>query len=307
MNLVIVTPPTIEPITLSELKNHLRLDSGTFAGNVESTQSIAPGSHATTTLYSLIGIAVDVAGKQAVVNLESGTNGATGTVDVKIQEYDGVTWKDWTGGVFAQVTEANDNATYEKAYTGTASQIRVAAKVLLAACEFGVSIVTNSAVTSEDDDLSDLITDGRESVETYTRRKLLTQTWDYFIDVFPDDNFIPIPFGNLQTVSSVTFTDSDGNDTILDEGTDYLVETNGDQHGMIVLPFGESWPADTLYPSNPIAIRFVCGWTTAALLPKLIKRAVKFSAENFYYHADRAGTLTQFMKDMLSDHRLVHL
>ena len=304
MNLVQYVAPTIEPITISELKTHLRIDSGTFAGNIESAQSIAPGSHATTTLYGLIGVAVSVAGKQAVVYLESGTNGSTGTVDAKIQEYNGATWADWTGGAFTQITTANDNATYELAYTGILSQIRVVAKVLLAACEFGVSIVTNSALTSEDDDLTDLIIDGRETVERITRRRLLTQTWDYYLDAFPNDEFIKIPFGNLQSITSIIFTDSDGNDTTLTEGTDYLVELNGTQHGMVVLPFGESWPADVLYPSNAISIRFVCGWLTAAALPRNIKRAVKFAAEDGYYHGDRSDTLKPLIQDLLRDHRL---
>ena len=304
MNLVQYVAPTIEPITLPELKTHLRLDSETFAGNIEKPQSIAPGLHATTTLYSLIGVAIDVSGKQAVVYLDSGTNGATGTGDVKIQEYNGAIWTDWTGGAFTQITTANDNATYEKAYTGIGSQIRAVGKVLLAACEFGVSVVVNSATTSEDDDLTDLIVDGRETVERITRRRLLTQTWDYFLDAFPNDEFIKIPFGNLQSITSVMLTDSDGNDTILDEGTDYLVELNGTQHGMIVLPFGESWPADVLYPSNPIAIRFVCGWLTAAALPRNIKRAVKFAAEDGYYHGDRSDTLKPLIQDLLRDHRL---
>ena len=304
MNLVQYVAPTIEPITLPELKTHLRLDSETFAGNIEKPQSIAPGLHATTTLYSLIGVAIDVSGKQAVVYLDSGTNGATGTVDVKIQEYNGAIWTDWTGGAFTQITTANDNATYEKAYTGIGSQIRAVGKVLLAACEFGVSVVVNSATTSEDDDLTDMIVDGRETVERITRRRLLTQTWDYFLDAFPNDEFIKIPFGNLQSITSVMLTDSDGNDTILDEGTDYLVELNGTQHGMIVLPFGESWPADVLYPSNPIAIRFVCGWLTAAALPRNIKRAVKFAAEDGYYHGDRSDTLKPLIQDLLRDHRL---
>jgi len=304
MQLNLITAPTVEPLTLAELKGHLRLDSETLAGNIESTQSIAPGSHTTTVGYALVGTGVSVAGKQAIVFLESGTNTATGTVDVKIQEYNGTTWADWTGGAFTQVTTANDNATYEKAYTGTASQIRVVAQVLLAACEFGVSILVNSAVTSEDDDLTDLITDARERVEAHTCRVLLTQAWDYSINQFPSENFIRIPFGNLQTVTSVVYKDDAGTATTMTASTDYLVETNKDQHGKIVLPYGTSWPSTTLYPSNPITIRFTCGWTTAALVPKAIKRAVKFAAEDAYYHGDRSETLKPLIEWLLSSHRL---
>jgi len=304
MQLTCVTPPTIEPITLAELKIHLRLDSQTVAGDWESTQSIAPGSHAIAAAYSLVGTGVDVAGKQAVVYFESGTNGATGTVDVKIQEYNGSTWADWTGGAFTQVTTANDNATYEKAYTGTASQIRVVATVALAACEFGVSVVTNSAVTTEDDDLTDLITDAREFVEKETCRRLLTQVWDYSIDNFPHEYFIKLPFGNLQTVTSLTYKDSDGTSATLTQATDYYVETNGDQHGRVVLPYGDTWPSDILYSSNPITIRFTCGWTTAALVPKAIKRAVKFAAEDAYYHGDRSDVLKPVIDKLLFSQRL---
>lgn len=304
MKVVLITAPTIECVTLAELKAHLRLDSGNLQGNLESTQSIAPGSHTTTVGYALVGTAVSVAGKQAVVYLEAGTNGATGTVDVKIQEYNGSTWADWTSGAFTQVTTANDNATFEKAYTGVMSQIRVIAQVLLAACEFGVSIVVNSAVTAEDDDLTDLIADGRLEVENVTRRALLTQEWDYFLDDFPCGAFIRLPFGNLQSVTSVEYTDTSGTVTTLIEDVDYTVETNGESIGRIVLPYGASWPSATLAPSNPIAIRFICGWTTAALVPKNLKRAVKFVAEDLYYHGDRKETLVRVINALLASYRL---
>jgi len=304
MQLICVTPPTIEPIDLATLKAHLLVDSGTFAENITNSPSIYSGLHATTTLYGLIGTGVDVAGKQAVVYLECGPNGATGTVDVKIQEYNGATWADWTGGAFTQVTTANDAATYEIAYTGTASQIRTIAKVLLASCEFGTSIVTNAAITSDDANLTDLIQDAREEVEKITSRKLLTQTWDYILDEFPCDNYIRLPYGNLQTVTSITYKDYAGTVTTMTSGTDYLVETNGDQYGKIVLPYGKSWPCVTLYPSNPITIRFTCGWLTSAAIPKAIKRAVKFAAEDAYYHGDRSEVLKPVIDNLLYNHRL---
>ena len=259
--------------------------------------------------YYLIGSAVDVLGKQAVVNLNAGTVGAGGTVDAKLQESDdATTWTDVTYGAFTQVTAANDNAIQEKAYTGTKRYLRVVAKVLVAACEFGADVIVNAATTTEDDDLADLITDGRAYVEAATRRALLTQTWDYYLQAWPCGNAIVLPYGNLQdgvgTAPVVSWKDTDGTETVLTVTTDYLVETNGGQCGRIVLPYGGTWPSGTLYPSNPIKVRFTCGWNAAASVPKNIKRAVKLAAENAYYHGDRAEILKPAIDNLLASWRL---
>lgn len=308
MNIVQYAAPTLEPISRAELLTHLRLDSGTFDGNLTLTQSLPYASNGVSAggAYTHLGTGIDVLGKQADVIIHHGTNGATGTVDTKIQECDTLagTYTDWTGGAFTQVTTANDNADYKKAYTGSKQYIRTASKVLLAACEFGTSILVNAAVTAEDDDLTDLIPEGRQEVEGLTSRALLTQSWDYFLDRWPDGDFIKLPFGNLQSVTSVSWKDTDGTETTLTVTTDYLVETRGDGIGRIVLPYGDSWPSGTLYPSNPIKIRFVCGWTSAALVPKNIKRAVKLAIEDSYYHGNRSDILKPAIRNLVRNYRL---
>jgi len=306
MRVKLDTAPVLEPITLAELKIHLRLDSETLAGNIITYQSILPGSHIVADNYTThAGAAVEVLGKQAIVNLNAGTVGSGGTVDAKLQESDdNVTYTDVTSGAFTQVKDSNDNAIQEKAYTGSKRYIRVVAKVLVAACEFGADVIVNAATTAEDDDLTDLITDGRETVEIITRRALLSQTWEYYLDKFPSEDFIKLPFGNLQSVTSIKYKDSDGTETTMTVTTDYLVETNGDGCGRIVLPDGASWPSDSLYPSNPITIKFVCGWTAAASVPKNLKRACKFAAENAYYHGDRWETLKPVIENLCASYRL---
>jgi len=138
----------------------------------------------------------------------------------------------------------------------------------------------------EDEYLEGLVKSAREYVEDVTRRQLLTSTWDYYLDKWPTENFISLPFGNLQTVTHVKYKKSDWVSPAAEESltvtTDYLVETNSDQFGRIVLAYNESWPTDTLYPSKPIVIRFVCGWTTAALIPYEIKAAIKMIAAKLY-------------------------
>jgi uncharacterized phiE125 gp8 family phage protein len=307
MKIIQAVAPTLECITLAELKLFLRIDAGSFSDNIDTSQSITSGDHAIAAAYSLVGTSVDVLGYSAVVNLNSGTNGATGTVDVKIQESDDdVTYTDWTGGAFIQVTVANDNATQEIEYTGVKQYVRTVATVALATCDFGTTVIRLTATSIEDDLLNDIITSAREHVEDITRRSLLTQTWDYYLDEWPDGDKIELPFGNLQTDGlSVKYTDSDGDQTTMTLTTDYLIETNGEGCGYIVLPYGESWPSFTAYPSNPIVVRYVAGWTTAALVPYKIKAACKLIASDLYSNREAQIVSGQDYRENLTVQRLL--
>ncbi len=279
-----VVQPAVEPVTLAELKLAGGFDSGTVASDSTMYSCIPAGSHPVVTGYTLLGTAIEVLGHTAVVYLQPVNNGTGGTVDVKIQECDTLagTYTDWSGGAFTQVTESNDTVIQEISYTGSKKYIRTAAKTLVAACEFGTSVMVWEPNVSEDDYLSELITTARLDVENDTGRRLITQTWDYCPKRWPCENYIKLPFGCLQSVVSVSWKGIDGTVTTLTENTDYLVETNGDQCGKIVLPYQGSWPSGELFPSNPITIRYVCGWATAADVPKNIKQAIKRRAINLY-------------------------
>lgn len=282
----LITAPAIEPVTLAELKLFLRLDSGSFADNVDESQSLKPDNYAVADNYTThVGTGIDVLGYEALVVLNSGTNGASGTVDCKIQESDDDSaYTDWTGGAFTQVTEANDNAVQEKAYTGTKQYIRTVAKVLVAACDFGTTVIRRTVTSVEDDLLEELITTARQDVENDSRRALITQTWDFYLDAFPSEDYIKLPLGNLQDISYVKYTDSDGDQTTMTVDTDYYVEKNGDQCGRVVLPYGVSWPSFTAYPTKAILIRYVCGYGDAASdVPSTAKMAIKRRCASLYY------------------------
>ena len=285
MNVKLITLPSIEPISKEELKLHLRLDSGTLLENLDLSQSIAPGSHGIAADYSLIGAGVDVLGYESIVYLESGTNGDGATVDCKIQESDDdETYVDVTGGAFTQVTTLNHNATQEKAYTGIKQFIRVVSTVAVGACSFGVSIVKNAPTSAEDALLDDIIETAREHVEDITRRALVTQEWEYYLDEFPSGDSFKLPFGNLQATDlTVKYTNSSGTETTMTVTTDYLIEMNDDQCGRIVLPYGGTWPSFTAYPTNPIAIRFQCGYGDAGSdVPEKIKSAIKMICADLF-------------------------
>jgi uncharacterized phiE125 gp8 family phage protein len=50
----------------------------------------------------------------------------------------------------------------------------------------------------------DVVIDGvikaaTRQMENWTRRAIMTQTWEYYLDAFPGDDYIVLPFGNLQS------------------------------------------------------------------------------------------------------------
>lgn len=135
--------------------------------------------------------------------------------------------------------------------------------------------------TEDDDYINDLIVVATEKAEQFTRRRLITQTWYTYLDEWPSEDHIILPFGQLQSVTSVKYTDSSNTEitTFTDTSTtttnDYDVDTNSDP-GKIVLEYGDTWPTVTLWPMNPIQIEFVCGYgDNATDVPAMIKQAMK--------------------------------
>lgn len=289
MALKLNTAPTTEPVSLSEVRAHLRIDSQSFADDMTSVQSIAPGSHAIAASYSLVGTSVDVLGYSALVLLESGTNGTGGTVDVKLQDSDdNSTWADVTSGAFTQVTTANDNATYEKAYTGGKQYLRVVCTVGTATCDFGVSILTDAPTGSDDDLLNALITTARQHVENTLRRSLITQTWELWMETFPSTDYIEIPLPPLISVSSITYYDVDDTVATMD-ADEYFVDVKSEP-GRVSLNDGESWPSTTLRPHNGVCITFVSGYGAAASVPKAIKQAILLLISHLYENREAVTT-----------------
>lgn len=219
--------PTLTPVSLLELKEHLRIDSGTLDDNVTVSQSLAYASHAIANDFiTHVGAAIDVLGKEAIVVMNHGENGATGTVDTKVQDsHDGTTWADWES--FTQVTTANDNANYKKEYTGGKQYIRTVSKVLLAACVFGSSVIIKSATATDDDYLNACLETAIDHAEDFTGRQIMEATVDIYLDSFP--TVIELPYGNLQSVTHIKYTDASGTTDAnglvsfnLDPGTYYI-------------------------------------------------------------------------------------
>jgi uncharacterized phiE125 gp8 family phage protein len=163
----------------------------------------------------------------------------------------------------------------------------------------------------DSDFVTALISVGREHVENYCNRALMTQTWNfYFQDFIPRDrrfmtglNYpgsnVPIPYGGssrwaqqwplnsyleldrppIQSVESITYVDVNGATQTLDPSI-YLVDV-ATEPGRIYLAPGKIWPPYTSQ-RNSICVQCVCGYEDAASVPNAIKLAIKMVIANFY-------------------------
>lgn len=119
--------------------------------------------------------------------------------------------------------------------------------------------------TAHDTVISRRIVEAREWAETWTRRAFLTQTWDLYLDAFPDE--IQVPLGPLQSVTAITYTDSDEAAQTL-APADYQVNTAG-LFGRVKPAVGKSWPSASLESYNPVAVRFVSGFGTSGAVTSI--------------------------------------
>jgi len=136
--------------------------------------------------------------------------------------------------------------------------------------------------TDEDDYLQRLITAGTNYAQLFLRRRLITQTWYYYPDDFPRGDVIVMPYGKLQSAGfTLKYT---GTDAVVHtmSSDEYIIDIIQDP-GRVVLDYGESWPTESLYPSNPIVIEFACGYgLTSASIPEEIKQAILLSISDLY-------------------------
>jgi len=283
--------PTVEPISLAEAKEQIRLDSESFADDLSTAQSLVPAQWAVGTHN---GSGVDVSGSSVLVNLDVGTLAATATLDVTIQESDDdVTYTDW-GTAFTQVTVANDNAVYEKEYTGTKQYVRAKAVVANDVADFSVTVIEDAATSAEDTYIGGLITMAREWVEQYTGRRIMDQTWLLYLDSWPQSGAIVLPFGTLQSVTYVKYTDSDGTQNTWDS-SEYTVDTDS-VLGRIVPSYGEVFPTYTPATVLPIEIKFVCGYgATSASVPEPIRIACRMLVADYYEQRESRSLVTNAM------------
>jgi len=133
---------------------------------------------------------------------------------------------------------------------------------------------------SDDDTLIGIYVNSATALcEQILQRKLITQTWKMYLDHWPA--YIKVLFGNLQSVTHIKYTDTDGDQETF--SSDYYdVDTNS-VPGRINLKYAQTWPSATLNATNPIEIQFVTGYGASSTdIPADIRNAILLTTAHFY-------------------------
>lgn len=121
-------------------------------------------------------------------------------------------------------------------------------------------IRVDADVTDDDGLIASYVAAVREDVEEHIGRGLVTQTWRLWLEDWPEEREIRIPWPPLQKVDSVTYIDEDGVTQTM-SSSDYIVDTVSEP-GRIVLTDDADWPSATLRAGPAIAVQFVSGYAT---------------------------------------------
>lgn len=134
----------------------------------------------------------------------------------------------------------------------------------------------------------------RETVEAHTRRALLTQTWDWKLDGFPCAQPWELPKAPLQSVTSISYVDSDGATQTWASSNYSVLAPAGPRAmpGTVALAYNATYPVVRSIP-NAVTVRFVAGWTAAASVPAPIRHAVLILVAEMYARREEAivGTI----------------
>ncbi len=276
MSLTLVTAPATEPLTVAEVKAHLRLDSAT--------------GEPSPTLITAALAAVPIAG-----NLENGTHRYLATFVTADGETD-------AGLATAAVTVADKTVNGKVELTaiplgGAAVTARKIYRQFNSTGTFKLqSTISNNTATTLTDNVANAslgsdapatnttsdpevvawISGAREYGETVTHRAFITQTWDLKLDGFPCDGVIWLPKAPLISVTSVTYVDPAGASQTWSAALYTVDAPSGPKAraGGVVPIYGEAFPS-TRHQVNAVIVRFVAGYGAASTVPSLLKACLK--------------------------------
>lgn len=126
------------------------------------------------------------------------------------------------------------------------------------------------------------------AIQEWTGRQLLQATFDHRLDCWPDGP-VTLPWPPVQSITSVSYYDSDGAVQVWDSAN-YQLDASAPAR-LAPVP-GQSYPGIQSGRLLPITIRMVCGATAQELIPSELVQAVLVMTEHLYTNRELMVTGT---------------
>ena len=141
--------------------------------------------------------------------------------------------------------------------------------------------------TTDDTQIESVIKAARRSCERFQNRLYITQTWKMYLDHFPaGGECITIPHCPLQSVTSITYVDTNGDTQTLSSSL-YQVDAKGVNPKVVLAPGVADWPSTQTEKINAVTITYVGGYgNTASTVPENIRAAIQLMLSDLYYIRD---------------------
>lgn len=150
----------------------------------------------------------------------------------------------------------------------------------------------------EREDVEALIRVARRAVEDRTRRALVSQTWALELDRFPACGVIELPRAPLSSVTSIVYTDTDGD-------SQTLATSQYDADAKTLPPvvrraYNVSWPA-TRRRFDAVTVTYVAGYGDREDVPAPLVHAIKLLVGTLWENRESVlvGTITAKIPDTL--------
>jgi uncharacterized phiE125 gp8 family phage protein len=124
-----------------------------------------------------------------------------------------------------------------------------------------------------------------DGVDGVLGRALVTQTWILTLDAFPAsaEDALELPLPPLQSVTSITYVDTDG---VTQTWSSALYdEVPTEKRGFVKPAYGEEWPT-VRDQTAAVTVTFVAGYGAAAAVKAPIKQAIQLLCSHFYEHRE---------------------
>lgn len=161
-------------------------------------------------------------------------------------------------------------------------------------------------ITNDDSLIRSFIKAARQKAETYTRRQLITATYELHLDAFPYTISPPRP--PLIDVTSITYWDADGVEQTV-PSDDYQVDV-ASTVGRIRPNIDKSWPS-TYGEMGDVVVEYIAGYGGRDQVPDQIKSAILLIVGHLYEHRETVivGTgavpLPEGANDLLYPYRII--